>query len=144
MPEQSQSLTIPSDLEEIAKVSDALESLMLDQGFPGEDILDTQLAVEEAVTNIIVHGYENTAGEIVITCRAGPVEISIQLEDRAVPFNPLLMPEPDLEQNIEEREIGGLGIFLARQIMSDIQYRFDDGKNILTMIKKKSVPEKNE
>ncbi|MDD1685785.1 ATP-binding protein [Methanoregula sp.] len=144
MPEQSQSLTIPSDLEEIAKVSDALESLMLDQEFPGEDILDTQLAVEEAVTNIIVHGYENTVGDIVITCRAGPDEISIQLEDRAVPFNPLLMPEPDLEQNIEEREIGGLGIFLARQIMSDIQYRFEDGKNILTMIKKKSVPEKNE
>jgi serine/threonine-protein kinase RsbW len=139
MPERSLSLTIPSDLEEIAKVSDALESLMEAYGYTGEDVLDTQLAVEEAVTNIIVHGYGGPEGEIVVSCRAGPDAIEIQLEDQAIPFDPLSIPDPALDQNIEDRQIGGLGIFLAKQIMSDIQYRFADGKNILTMVKKKTV-----
>lgn len=139
MPERSLSLTIASDISEIAKISDALESLMQDHGYSSEDVLDTQLAVEETVTNIIVHGYGSSRGKIVVSCRAGPGAIEIQLEDRAIPFNPLLLPEPDLSQDIGERKIGGLGIFLARQIMDDMQYRFEDGKNILTLIKKKTA-----
>ena len=133
------SLTIQSDINEIPRVSSALETVMHDHGFTEEDILDTQLAVEEAVTNIIMHGYQGTGGEIVVLCRAGPGIIEIQLEDRAVPFNPLSIPEPDLAGDIEERRIGGLGIFLVRQVMDEVEYRFEDGKNILRLTKRKTV-----
>jgi serine/threonine-protein kinase RsbW len=138
MTEGPVSLTIKSDINEIPRVSEVLESAMQDSGFPDEDILDTQLAVEEVVTNIILHGYGDAGGEIVISCQAGPAAAIIRIEDRATPFDPLLLPEPDISADIEDRKIGGLGIFLTRQVMDDIQYRYEDGKNILKLTKKRS------
>lgn len=133
------SLTIRSDINEIPRVSSALDAVMGNHGFPEEDILDTQLAVEEAVTNIILHGYKDAGGEILVLCRASRGIVEIQLEDRAAPFNPLSLPEPDLAGDIEDRQIGGLGIFLVRRVMDEILYRFEDGKNILVLIKRKSA-----
>lgn len=133
------SCTISADIHEIPALSEQLESVMKAAGFPDNDILDTQLAVEEMVTNVIVHGYAGRGGEIVVSWQAGPDEIAIQLEDRAVPFDPLSLPEPDLASDIEDRKIGGLGIFLTRKIMDEMTYRYEDGKNILVMVKKKPV-----
>jgi serine/threonine-protein kinase RsbW len=139
MTENPVSLTIPSDINEIPRVSSALEAVMSNHGFPEEDILDTQLAVEEAVTNIILHGYRDGSGEILVLCRASRGIVEIQLEDRAPAFNPLSLPEPDLAGDIEDRQIGGLGIFLVRRVMDEILYRYEDGKNILVLIKRKSA-----
>ena len=138
MTEKTAALTIQSDINEIPRVSSALETVMHDHGFPEEDILDTQLAVEEAVTNIIMHGYRDAGGEITVLYRASRGIVEIQLEDRAAPFNPLSIPEPDLGGDIEDRKIGGLGIFLVRQVMDEILYRSEDGKNILILIKRKT------
>jgi serine/threonine-protein kinase RsbW len=107
--------------------------------FSEEEILDTQLAVEEAITNVIMHGYEQITGKIVITCRTTHGLAEIQIEDFAPPFDPLSIPEPDITEAIEDRKIGGLGIFLIRQVMDDIVYRYENGKNILVMVKKKKV-----
>lgn len=137
--ENSNSFTIDSDILEIPKVSIALDRELRVHGFSEEDILDSQLAVEEAITNVIVHGYEKKAGKIVITCRITHGLAEVQIEDSAPPFNPLSIPNPDISVNIEERKIGGLGIFLIRQVMDDIVYRYEDGKNILVMVKKKKV-----
>jgi serine/threonine-protein kinase RsbW len=131
-------LTITSDINEIPRVSELIESVMQGRGFPDEDILDTQLAVEEVVTNVIVHGYGNAGGEILVTCRADGKAIEIRIEDHAAPFDPRSLPEPDIHADIDEREIGGLGIFLTRQVMDDIQYRYENGKNILVLTKKRS------
>jgi serine/threonine-protein kinase RsbW len=133
------SLTLPADINEIPRVSSELEALMRTHGFQDEDILDTQLAVEEGVTNIILHGYGNAGGEVLVLFRASRGIVEIQLEDRGIPFNPLTLPEPDLESDVEDRKIGGLGIFLIRQVMNDIQYRLEDGKNILVMVKRKTA-----
>jgi serine/threonine-protein kinase RsbW len=129
--------TIRSDINEIPEISSQLETVMQASGFSAEDILDTQLAVEEAITNIIMHGYGEVKGEITLSCRAGTGDIEIRLEDRALPFDPLSLPEPDLEGDIEERKIGGLGIFLIRRVMDGIRYRNEDGKNILVLTKRK-------
>jgi len=133
-------LTIRADLNEIPAVSTALEEAMKDHSFEEEEILDTQLAVEEAITNVIVHGYEENGeqGEIVITCRATKGRVEIQIEDTAPPFDPLSLPEPDLTASIEDRKIGGLGIFLIRQVMDGIVYRYENNKNILVLVKRKT------
>lgn len=136
MPENSFARTITADVEELQGISADLDHVMRDHGFPEDDILDTQLAVEEALTNIIVHGYQEGKGEIRISCRAGSGMVEVRLEDRALPFDPLSLPEPDLTGDIEDRKIGGLGIFLIRQVMDEIQYIRDDGKNILVLTKR--------
>lgn len=131
-------LTLKAEISEIPRVSAALENVMQGHSFSNEEILDAQLAVEEAVTNIIMHGYEGHAGEIHITCHATRGIIEIQIEDTAPLFNPLSVPDPDFTPDIQDRRLGGLGIFLIRRVMDDVMYRNDQGKNILVLIKRKS------
>jgi len=136
--ERSFELTINADINEIPRVSAALEQVMQVYSFSNEEILDTQLAVEEAVTNVIMHGYDGRAGEIHVMCQASRGIVEIQVEDNAPLFNPLSVPDPDFTAGIQDRRIGGLGIFLIRRVMDDVMYRNDKGKNILVLIKRKS------
>lgn len=130
--------TIESDIHAIPRVSLVLDQIMRASGFAEEEILDTQLAVEEAITNVIVHGYAKGPGTIVISCHTTRELAEIQIEDSAPPFNPLSIPEPDITTDIEERRIGGLGVFLIRQVMDEFSYRYENGKNILTLVKRKT------
>ena len=136
--ERAFELTLKAEINEIPRVSAALEQLMQVHSFSDEEILDTQLAVEEAVTNVIMHGYEGHAGEIHLLCHASRGIIEVQIEDTAPPFNPLSIPDPDFTADVQDRRLGGLGIFLIRRVMDDVMYRNDRGKNILVLIKRKS------
>lgn len=133
-------ITIGSDIAEIPKVSTWLEEAMQQNGFSDEETLDTQLAVEEAVTNVIVHGYKTTGGIVAISLRFVSGDMHITITDSALPFNPLSLPDPDVEADVNERRIGGLGVYLIRQVMDDIAYQFVDGKNILSLTKKRTPP----
>jgi len=135
--DQSFELKIGSDIEEIPKVSARLEEVMQASGFSAEAILDTQLAVEEAITNVINHGYKEPGGEIIVSCRISPDRIEVQIMDTAARFDPLSVPEPELDSTIEDRGVGGLGVFLIRQVMDEISYRYENGKNILVLIKRR-------
>jgi serine/threonine-protein kinase RsbW len=132
-------LTIGSDLTKIPEVSARLEDAMSENGFSSEEILDTQLAVEEIITNVIIHGYKGSGGEISITCRITGNLAEIRITDTAPLFNPLFLPEPDLAGDVSDRKIGGLGVFLVRQVMNDVRYRREKGKNILTLVKRKKT-----
>jgi serine/threonine-protein kinase RsbW len=136
---ESFSCTINADIPAIPGVSQALDRVMRAHAFSDEEILDTQLAVEEAVSNVIMHGYAGNKGEILITCRTARGLAEVQIEDNAPSFNPLTIPEPDISGDIENRKMGGLGFFLIRQIMDDIIYRHENGKNILVLVKKKKA-----
>ena len=135
--DESRTCTIDADIHAIPKISLAIDKTMRDHAFSDEEILDTQLAVEEAITNVIVHGYARGKGEIMITCRTTHGTVEVQIRDTAPAFNPLSIPEPDITEDIEDRKIGGLGVFLLRQVMDDIIYRYEDGKNILVLVKKR-------
>ena len=114
---------------------------MQSMGFSDDQILDLQLAVEEAITNVIKHGYEETPGTIAIRCTAGDDEIAIEISDNAPAFDPLGVPEPDTSADIDQRGIGGLGIFLIRRVTDSATYRYEQDKNILTLTKKKCPQE---
>lgn len=130
---------IDANILAIPQVSLALDKTLHAYGFSEEECLDTQLAVEEAVTNVIVHGYAGTCGQILITCRTTHNLAEVQIRDWAPPFNPMSIPEPDVTEEIEKRQIGGLGVFLIRRVMDEVIYRYEDGNNILVLVKKKKV-----
>jgi len=136
--DQQFGMIIGSDIAEIPEVSAWLEEVMLGSGFTEEPILDTQLAVEEAITNVIVHGYKEPGGEVVITCHVNSDRVEVEIADTAPRFDPLSMPVPDLDGSIEERRIGGLGVFLIRQVMDGVSYRYENGKNVLLMTKNRT------
>ena len=132
------SFEIPAELEQIQKVSEKIEQCMKSHGWGEDAVLDVQLAVEEAVTNSILHGYDGTSGTIAIRIETTPHYITVEVADDAPAFDPLSVPDPDIDADLEDRQIGGLGIFLIRRVMDEVTYRFDGKRNILVLVKKKS------
>ena len=112
-----------------------------------QDIYSVQLAVDEAFTNIIEHAYGGECQEK-IECRCQVIDdgLEISLRDCGQTFEPNEVPEPDLDAELEEREIGGLGLFFIRQLMDEVEFKFiteDETKrkcNVLRMVKRKESP----
>jgi serine/threonine-protein kinase RsbW len=129
-------MRIGSESSEIPAVSAWLERILQEYGFSDEAILDTQLATEEAIANVITHGYGKPGEEIIISCTVSRDRVEVQIADSAPRFDPLAVPEPDLDGTLEDRSVGGLGVFLIRQVMDEISYRYENGKNILVLVKK--------
>ena len=136
--DQSFEITIGSDIAEIPAILALLEAAMHAHGFKIDDILDTQLAVEEVITNIIVHGYKKAGGEIIISFRINPSNLEVRIMDSSPRFDPLSIPNPKLDGAIEERKIGGLGVHLVREVMDKVVYQYENGKNILVLIKQRT------
>jgi serine/threonine-protein kinase RsbW len=99
------------------------------------------LAVDEAATNIIMHGYGRQGGEIDIKLSRRGDALVVHLSDQAPPFDPTTIPPPDLTLPLDKRPVGGMGIFLMRKVMDDVSYRrTPDGSNKLIMVKRGVFP----
>jgi serine/threonine-protein kinase RsbW len=122
-----------ADLEEIRGfVRSAITSLGAGQAL----VDDLLLAVDELVTNIMVHGYRGQPGEVEIEVRKDGASFVVVLKDQAPPFDPTRVLPPDLTLPLEQRPVGGLGIFLARQAVDHVMHRATmNGGNELTLVK---------
>lgn len=123
-------LKLPAKAENLPQVLDFVEKALEECNCAPKFKMQIPLAVEELFINIAQHAYAPKAGDVTIRMQAGQ-EICIEFEDAGKAFNPLLAPEPDISASAEEREIGGLGIFMVKEIMDSIEYRRDGHKNIL-------------
>ena len=96
-----------------------------------------RLVCEEILTNIIDYGYPEQTGEVKIVYQVVIAEekIVIKIIDHGVPFNPVEYKKPNLSASVEERDIGGLGIHIAKRIVDKMKYQRSQGKNILTIVK---------
>lgn len=130
-------ITIPADLEEITRAAGILEEVMAAAGFCREEILRLQLAVEEACANVVLHGYGEEEGEICLRALVDGDRLSVTVEDEGGPFDPTACSPPRLEEDLEGRGIGGLGVHLMRSLVDGISYEFRDGKNVLTLMVKR-------
>lgn len=99
--------------------------------------MQIEIAVEEIYVNIAHYAYNPEIGDATIRCNIeqDPLKIIIQFLDNGKPFNPLEHKEADISLSAEERDIGGLGIFMVKKSMDDILYSYEHGKNILTIKK---------
>ena len=122
------------------KSSEIIEFLMASPDIPDDEALrfKLRLSIEEAVENVVRYAYEVGIGwlEVGTSLDKDTLILTIELRDAGVPFNPLDREDPDITLSAEEREVGGLGIFLCKQMMDSLSYRYEDGNNILTMTKK--------
>jgi len=122
------------------KSSEIIEFLMSSPDMPSDDALcfKLRLSIEEAVENVVRYAYNGGIGwlEAGTSLDQDKLLLTIELRDAGVPFNPLEKEDPDITLSAEEREVGGLGIFLCKKMMDNLSYRYEDGNNILTMTKK--------
>jgi anti-sigma regulatory factor (Ser/Thr protein kinase) len=114
---------------------DAFEAFADEHGVPLKFSRKFLIALDDLVNNVISYGYEDPDGEHTVRIRAQVVGdvVSVVLEDDGRPFNPLQQAKPDVESGLEEREIGGLGIHLVREILDDVHYERRGDRNVLTM-----------
>ena len=96
------------------------------------------VAIEEVFVNVANYAYGDGTGDatLEIGFREEDRSVTFRLSDEGIPFDPLKKPDPDITLSIEERQIGGLGIFIVKKTMDSVSYTYENGKNILTMIKK--------
>ena len=96
------------------------------------------VAIEEVFVNVARYAYKDGLGEVEFGIGFDPESRTVifRMTDEGVPFDPLQKPDPDITLSADEREIGGLGIFITHKTMDSVEYVYENGKNILTMIKK--------
>ena len=129
-------LVIENDISEISKLAVFIDELGEEMNLTPELIFNLNLVLEEAVSNVILYAYgEEKHKEISLMTNMSDGNLVFVLTDSGKEFDPTKVPDADITLSAEEREIGGLGIFLIRQIMDKIDYQRIGEKNVLTMRK---------
>ena len=130
--------TLKATLENISEVTAFVDEQLEAEGCGMKAQLQIDMAIEELFGNIAHYAYAPGTGDAVVRYEFDEPSrtVSITFADRGRPFNPLAKSDPDVTLPLEEREIGGLGIFLVRKTMDHMDYRYENGQNILTIRKR--------
>ena len=130
--------TFPAKTESLSDVIGFVEQTLASLECPMKIQTAICVAIEEVFVNVAHYAYPDGEGDMSLhigfdyQSRA----ITFRMTDKGVPFDPLTKPDPDITLSAEDREIGGLGIFIAKKTMDSLTYAYENGENILTMIKK--------
>ena len=131
-------------VDELPNVISFIESELEKFDFDFKIITQFNLVVEELFVNVASYAYKdinNGKCKISIEYNKEKQEVKLYLEDNGIKFNPLEKEDPDLNLSIEDRPIGGLGIFLVKNSMDNIEYKYENNKNILILSKNVSMEE---
>ena len=130
-------LEIEADIGNLPQVQEFVESKLETAECPMKAMMQIGVAVEEIFSNIANYAYAPDKGSATVRVEVSedPVTVTITFLDHGVPYDPLAKEDPDITLSADEREVGGLGIFMTKKIMDDVIYEYRDGQNILTLKK---------
>lgn len=132
----TKNLTLPNDVQEVPQLAAFVEDICEVAGIDMGTTMKMNLAIEEAVVNVMNYAYPSgVKGEVRIKAEVHEGYVEFVISDDGTPFNPTEVEDADTTLSAEERKIGGLGIFLVKHFMDIIEYKYEDGQNILTLRK---------
>ena len=131
-------LTIAADVQKLDEVLAFVDAFLEENDCMIAEQMRIDVAVEEIFVNIASYAYTDAPGDAEITAEMDDTtgQAVFTLADSGKPFDPLAKPDPDITLSAEERGIGGLGIYMVKKSMDDVAYRYENGKNILSIRKK--------
>jgi anti-sigma regulatory factor (Ser/Thr protein kinase) len=131
-------LTVDADVKKIPAVTDFINGILEEAGCPIKVQMQIAVVIDELFANIAMYAYDGGKGEAIVGVDVSgePQVVSITFKDRGKPFDPLAKEDPDVTLSVEERQIGGLGIFMVKKMMDEVIYRYEEGMNVLTVRKK--------
>lgn len=129
-----ETLIIAAKVENLPQLLDFFERKAVHAGMSEARITRVTIALEEAFVNVCRYAYPGGEGEARLSCRVEGGSLVIELADSGQPFDPLSLPDPDLGANLEQRKIGGLGIFCIRNLADEVNTRREGNRNILRMV----------
>jgi serine/threonine-protein kinase RsbW len=128
-------LTLPASAGSISAFSEFVRDGAAAAGVDTQEFGKLELVLEEILINVARYAYTPETGAVEVTCApAGPHKIRIEIADFGRVFNPLEADPPDLSRGLADRPIGGLGVFLVRSMVDSIDYRREQGRNILSFV----------
>ena len=127
------STILPATLENLERLIQSISHCAREQGFDRKRISEIELAAEESLVNIINYSYPERPGEVEVTCQADGPSLIIEMIDTGIPFDVTSLPDPDITADIDDRKIGGLGVFLLKKVMDEVNYRREKNRNILSL-----------
>lgn len=130
------SLNITSHVDNLAEARQLVEDAGERFGCETEAVAEMVLAMNEAVTNIIVHGYQNHRGAINIEVEQSHGDFIVRLRDQARLYDPTKRPDPDINMPLHLRPYGGMGVYMMRNLVDELAYRTLDGGNELILVKR--------
>ena len=130
-------LTIEAKIENIEAVTDFVNEQLEALDCPMKAQMQIAIAIDELFGNIAHYAYNPEIGKATIRVEVieDPLAVTITFIDNGVPYDPLAKADPDTTLSAEEREIGGLGVYMVKKSMDDIIYEYKDGQNILKIKK---------
>ncbi|MBQ3669032.1 MAG: ATP-binding protein [Clostridia bacterium] len=130
-------IDIEAVVDRLPGVNDFVNECLEGMDCSPKALMQVELAVEEIFMNIASYAYKPNTGRAVVRVETAdaPPSVTITFIDRGVPYDPLAKRDPDTTLSADEREIGGLGIFMVKKTMDDMTYEYKDGQNILTIKK---------
>ena len=133
----SSSFSFPADKKEVGRVVDFINGFLEKKDMNSKIISQIDIAVDEICSNIFNYAYKDKKGQVLVEISYKDNAITIRFVDTGVKFNPLEKEDPDVNLSLQERKVGGLGIYLVKQLMDDVKYEYSlKNENILTVIKK--------
>jgi len=132
---ESESLTVPAKVDALPQCTEFVIAHAVEAGFMPSRLCDIELVVEEVVTNICRHGYNDQPGQLELRCRRVDTQrLLLEFIDCGRPFDILATRPPDLTVGLDEREVGGLGVPLIRAMVDEASYRREGNRNILQLV----------
>lgn len=132
------SISVHASTKHLAEVRDFVAKYAAEFGFKKQDVADIRLAVDEAYTNIIKHSYKHDEQKLVdIELGYDSNEFWVSLLDTGDAFDPSNYSKPDVRQKIKEKKRGGVGVYLIKRLMDNVEYLTQGTKNEIRMIKKR-------
>ena len=130
-------LTVAATIENIETVTDFVDAQLEELDCPMKAEMQINVAIDELFSNIAHYAYHPETGEATVAVEVikNPLAVEITFIDNGKPYDPLQNADPDVTLSAEERDIGGLGIFIVKKSMDEITYEYKDGKNILKIKK---------
>lgn len=130
-------LTLAATLENIDQITEFIDQELEMLDCPMKAQMQIDIAIDELFSNIARYAYAPETGDATVRIESSqdPAAVQITFIDRGVPYNPLVKDDPDTSLSAEDRQIGGLGIFIVKKNMDDVSYEFQDGQNMLTIKK---------
>ena len=129
-------LSLRAGCDQLAAVREFVAETGAELELDGCLVHDLQLAIDEACTNVIEHAYGGQGGEIELSIEPADGGLRIVLRDWGTPFDPEAVPVPDVTAPLDQRRLGGLGLYLMRSIMDEVRFEFEDKGNTLIMFKR--------
>ena len=130
-------ISLTNDLEEIAVVGARIDEFCELHHLPPQVAYAVNVSVDELLNNTISYGFADGAPHTIeLSLRLDPDTVVVQIVDDGQEFEASAVPEPDTDAALEERDVGGLGLFLVHQMMDRVEFRREDGRNIVTIAKK--------